>query len=757
MILPKIYPEDLVRLKDNPEFLGIVRYTGLISESGDESDIDSDTSSTSSVCESEISLEPNQVLVNWSIPCVEKNKQPNFNSIVQQDELEVVDRVFLLEDGVSHSSGMKIGEVINVNMMVKLQNITSGELLDFNVYPNGQISEYYDIEEDQLAFHGNDLKLVDSITYKYHLEDMRNGRIKEKSSNSLFYEMKDSMGLYEEDDRLYPSQIIKLDGSGKQFKVLSGEIKYIKLSSNDTDDRLEKVAPSNAQFLDHYKAFRTQRGDVVKLKGQKEPFALVSTATTVDIRWQDGMISKNIPTRECQRIHQIDDDDVFAGDYVKVENSFAVIQSVNQDKKLATAKFLEEQVIKDVPLISIESELGFSIEVEGYVLLDGQNKDSLAQICSKNIDGTLSLIDLFGNNVVRNPQGLIGVEVHDSEIVIYPFDLYFKAPFEDSKQHFQDLASQFHACSLNSKAFDSQVSQFEISDNLPSNHAFIRSKYSENLPKSRIRKEFQLLNDLPYNIMARSFDSRVDLLRCLVFGSENSDYEGLCLVLDLRLPEGYPFQPPELHYHPHHLSWNLLSSKLEPGVLEISSNMKLNPNLNNDGSICLSLLNTHKSSSKKTIGLENWSSEFETANIWRVLLSISGLILGTECPWMNEDGWWIDSSYKPILDTDNPKQGLDMEMKLRIQSHRERVRFVTLLHIDWILNGFLTFDTVDSYPNRLKWIRTLLGEDLSAPVFKYYQKNLKRILALQEQYQVPDILKSAKASVIKRCKNVQFD
>ncbi|KAH8067915.1 hypothetical protein JL721_7133 [Aureococcus anophagefferens] len=67
---------------------------------------------------------------------------------------------------------------------------------------------------------------------------------------------------------------------------------------------------------------------------------------------------------------------------------------------------------------------------------------------------------------------------------------------------------------------------------------------------------------------------RSDLLRCVIVGPDGTPYERMVFAFDLQLPAAYPKEPPAMHYH----SW---------GITE-----RLNPNLYENGKVCLSLLGT---------------------------------------------------------------------------------------------------------------------------------------------------------------------
>lgn len=112
------------------------------------------------------------------------------------------------------------------------------------------------------------------------------------------------------------------------------------------------------------------------------------------------------------------------------------------------------------------------------------------------------------------------------------------------------------------------------------------------------------------SIFVRAVESRLDLLRVLITGPEDTPYSNGCYVFDVWL-DNYPAQPPKVKY-------------LTTG----GGKYRFNPNLYNDGKVCLSLLGTWSG--------PGWSSGEST--LLQVLVSIQSLILVSE-PYFNEPGF----------------------------------------------------------------------------------------------------------------------
>jgi ubiquitin-conjugating enzyme E2 O len=109
----------------------------------------------------------------------------------------------------------------------------------------------------------------------------------------------------------------------------------------------------------------------------------------------------------------------------------------------------------------------------------------------------------------------------------------------------------------------------------------------------------------------RAFEDRMDLLRVVIVGASGTPYHDGLFFFDLKLPPLYPTVPPQVYYH--------------------SFGLRLNPNLYESGTVCLSLLNTFGGE-----GAEVWSPAMST--LLQVVVSIQGLVLNNQ-PYYNEAGY----------------------------------------------------------------------------------------------------------------------
>lgn len=141
----------------------------------------------------------------------------------------------------------------------------------------------------------------------------------------------------------------------------------------------------------------------------------------------------------------------------------------------------------------------------------------------------------------------------------------------------------------------------------PSDHRFhsIPASEASGVRIKRIRKEYEILgSSLPPGIFVRSWESRIDLFRVLIIGPQGTPYEYAPFVIDFHFPDSYPNTPPASFFH----SWT-------------NGLGMINPNLYEDGKICLSILGTWPGKDAD----EGWSSIKST--VLQVLVSIMGLVL----------------------------------------------------------------------------------------------------------------------------------
>uniref|UniRef100_A0A2M4CSB7 Putative ubiquitin-conjugating enzyme n=1 Tax=Anopheles darlingi TaxID=43151 RepID=A0A2M4CSB7_ANODA len=157
--------------------------------------------------------------------------------------------------------------------------------------------------------------------------------------------------------------------------------------------------------------------------------------------------------------------------------------------------------------------------------------------------------------------------------------------------------------------------RFQILESAPTSHKYhltvFQTSNAQSFYKAVQREHWLLRTGLPPGVWVRSFEDRLDLLSVMIEGPKRTPYEGGLFLFDVQLGLDYPRKPPLCHY------------------ISYCSD-RLNPNLYEDGKVCVSLLGTWSGR-----GSELWSS---TSTLLQVIVSIQGLILVAE-PYYNEAGY----------------------------------------------------------------------------------------------------------------------
>ncbi|KAL1295760.1 hypothetical protein HN51_056609 [Arachis hypogaea] len=148
----------------------------------------------------------------------------------------------------------------------------------------------------------------------------------------------------------------------------------------------------------------------------------------------------------------------------------------------------------------------------------------------------------------------------------------------------------------------------------PSDNYFIGANGQSNNRKwfKKVQQDWSILqNNLPEEIYVRVYEDRMDLLRAVIVGPYGTPYQDGLFFFDFHLPPEYPDVPPSAYYH--------------------SGGWRINPNLYEEGKVCLSLLNTWTGR-----GNEVWDPK--SSSILQVLVSLQGLVLNSK-PYFNEAGY----------------------------------------------------------------------------------------------------------------------
>lgn len=138
---------------------------------------------------------------------------------------------------------------------------------------------------------------------------------------------------------------------------------------------------------------------------------------------------------------------------------------------------------------------------------------------------------------------------------------------------------------------------------------------------NHLAKEFGILmKSLPItyqsSIFVRADENCIKCLRVLITGTSDTPYDSGVFIFDLFAGDDYPDGPPQM-------------------VFLNTGGKRFNPNLYNNGKVCLSLLGTWRGQAA-----ESWNKN--TSTLQQLLVSVQSQIL-TDQPYFNEPGW--ESNY----------------------------------------------------------------------------------------------------------------
>ncbi|KAH7912999.1 hypothetical protein BJ138DRAFT_1147026 [Hygrophoropsis aurantiaca] len=180
-----------------------------------------------------------------------------------------------------------------------------------------------------------------------------------------------------------------------------------------------------------------------------------------------------------------------------------------------------------------------------------------------------------------------------------------------------DFTGEDNAVYPHTDEHETSWKRFEILPSAPIDHAFHATKPGQPSRQflTRMSKEYRAISSsLPDSIIVRAYEDRADLLRCLIIGPENTPYEDAPFVIDWMLDSNFPQSPPIAHF----LSWT-------------NGNGRVNPNLYEEGKVCLSILGTWAGDRSET-----WSAA--RSSLLQAFVSIQGLVLVKE-PWFCEPAY----------------------------------------------------------------------------------------------------------------------
>ncbi|KAJ0076610.1 hypothetical protein Patl1_36014 [Pistacia atlantica] len=389
----------------------------------------------------------------------------------------------------------------------------------------------------------------------------------------------------------------------------------------------------------------------------------------IEVTWADGMVSMVGP----QAIYVVgrDDDDESIAAGSDVSDDAASWETVNDDEMDALENTQEETALHDITGISSEAEesiengsgrnaaLSLPLAALGFVtrLASGifsRGRKNVDPVClDARVENELPSQEMIENSGGKDSGNELSSQ--KSDVIVNcggenshgkHEDVDVEAPeFSDAAQSLREQSEKPACCMENSFSFK----RFDIAKD-PRDHYFLGASeqvyvetivlpFGLSLPSyffvttiagitmegsgsrrfSRIGASsrttclplIKAIDNFTDGIYVRVYEDRMDLLRAVIVGAYGTPYQDGLFFFDFHLPPTYPDVPPSAYYH--------------------SGGWRINPNLYEEGNVCLSLLNTWTGR-----GNEVWDSA--SSSILQVLVSLQGLVLNSK-PYFNEAGY----------------------------------------------------------------------------------------------------------------------
>jgi baculoviral IAP repeat-containing protein 6 len=230
----------------------------------------------------------------------------------------------------------------------------------------------------------------------------------------------------------------------------------------------------------------------------------------------------------------------------------------------------------------------------------------------------------------------------------------------------------------------------------------VKIKHSAMDYTRRVQKEvMNISNNLPISkdssIYFRYDPGNMSIMKFLIIPNIDTPYAYGCFEFDMYLPSDFPNSPPHVEI-----------------ITTGGGRFRFNPNLYDNGKVCLSLLGTWNGSDG-----EKWTTD---STILQILISIQGLIFDKD-PWFNEPGYEKDR---------NNANGKASNIK-----YNDPVRFhtLTLAMVGQLVNPAFGFEEVirnhfkllqnDIYKKLDEWAEIATSKDL----FKINYNKLKELIS----------------------------
>ncbi|OIW21173.1 hypothetical protein TanjilG_30496 [Lupinus angustifolius] len=341
----------------------------------------------------------------------------------------------------------------------------------------------------------------------------------------------------------------------------------------------------------------------------------------IEVTWADGMVS-TVGPQAIYVVGRDDDESIVAGSQISDAASW---ETVNDDE-MEVLEETREDILREnsssitsaseesgengfgrsaalaVPLAAFRfvTRLATGIFSRGQRNLDVvhlQPKDE-SELPSRDESSSQKCVATVGENS-GNKSGRNEEVVPETSEILEACEALCTLRNKDAPASYDDDACSFK--------------HFDITKD-PLDHYFTGTNGQSNNRKwfKKVQQDWTILqNNLPEEIYVRVYEDRMDLLRAVIVGPYGTPYQDGLFFFDFHLPPEYPDVPPSAYYH--------------------SGGWRINPNLYEEGKVCLSLLNTWTGR-----GNEIWDPK--SSSILQVLVSLQGLVLNSK-PYFNEAGY----------------------------------------------------------------------------------------------------------------------
>lgn len=362
---------------------------------------------------------------------------------------------------------------------------------------------------------------------------------------------------------------------------------------------------------------------------------------------------KNINISEKELLELFDEDLTKTKGSNNLNNSNNSNNKLNSDENIywkkgtgygndKTKKWNVEKYIKNLNEKKKNIATNFNNLIK-YLSNNYNEKNKLNLIPDDIINRTVNLFVNYLENEEITEENVIKI----SDLIFNNFEIFIKDQTVNFKKMLNLLENFIKDNEINTKLFDENYNLIknnliknnlttDVSDKKFDNFSLLLDKYKYNTYQNefsnfhylenvtidgnklgRLKKEFNIIKkSIMVNEEASIFfwieKNKLERMRFIISGPTNTPYDHGLYIFDMIICKEFPLKPPKVHF-------------------SNNGNKRFNPNLYENGKVCLSLLGTWNGDKG-----ESWISD--TSTFFQILISIQSLILIEE-PFFNEPGY----------------------------------------------------------------------------------------------------------------------